>query len=80
MSGRIYAANGAATIALINSMEDLLTITAAFFVWADWTTGTEKCYPVHCCKSVSHTTVEGTGGIWIDIECVFARGPDTDMI
>ena len=80
VSGRIFAANGAAAIALIDTMESILTASAAFYVWAHWTTGTAKSYPVHCCKSVSHTTVEGTGGIWIDIECVFARGPDTDMI
>ncbi len=81
VSGRIYAANGAATIALIDTMEhQLLTTTTAFFVMADWAAGTTKSYPVHCCKSVSHTQVEGTAGIWIDIECVFARGPDPDMV
>jgi len=80
VSGRIWASSGAAAIAIVAAMETLVTATAPFYVWADWDSGSPTSYPVTCCKSVAHTTVEGTGGLWIDVNCVFARGPDPAMV
>ena len=80
VSGRIWAADGAAAIALVKTMEhDLLEHAGAFYVWQQWVGEIPSCYPVHGCKSVSHNMPEGPGGKWIDIECVFSRGPDPAM-
>ena len=80
VSGRIWAASGTAAIALVQTMEfKLLEHAGAFYVWQYWVGVTPWCYRVHGCKSVSHTKVEGTGGLWIDITCVFSRGPDPAM-
>ena len=81
VSGRIWAASGAAAIAVIHVMENnLLAHAGAFYVGQYWAGETPRFYPVHSCKSVAHTTVEGTGGLWIDITCVFSRGPDPAMV
>ena len=80
VGGRIWAASGQATITLVKTMEAaLLKYASAFFVVQDYGSS-QKYYPVHCCTSVAHTMVDGAGGIWIDIDCVFARGPDPEMV
>jgi len=81
VSGRIWGATGPpATIDLVRIMEvQLLEQGAAFYVCQEYS-GVAKYYPVHGCKSVAHTLVDGPGGRWIDISCVFSRGPDPAMV
>ena len=81
VSGRIWAADGPAAIALIELMEfKLLEHSSAFFVCQAYVGVIPKFYPVHGCKSVAHTMPDGPGGKWIDIACVFSRGPDPAMV
>ena len=79
VSGRIWGADATVTISWVLIMEAvLLERSSAFYVCQEYS-GAAKYYPVHGCKSVAHTLVEGAGGIWIDISCVFSRGPDPAM-
>lgn len=81
VSGRIWAATGAAAIAVILTMEhDLAEHDGAFYVCQSWPGMTPRFYPVHGCKSVAHEMPDGPGGKWIDITCVFSRGPDPAMV
>ena len=81
VSGRIWAASGAAAIELVERMErKLLEHAGVFYVWQYWVGETPWCYRVHGCKSVVHEMPEGPGGKWIDITCVFSRGPDPSMV
>ena len=80
VEGRIWASSGQAAIALVATMENTLYgFGAPFYICQDYGSG-YKFYPVHGCKSVSHTIPDGPGGVWIDIACVFSRGPDPAMI
>ena len=80
VGGRIWASSGQAAIALIDTMETaLFGYSIHFYICQDYGSG-EKFYKVHGCKSISHTLAEGTGGLWIDVECTFSRGPDPAMI
>ncbi|MCK4681011.1 hypothetical protein KAT82_07770 [bacterium] len=80
VTGRIWASSGSAAITLVATMEDaLLEHAAAFYVWEHWIGETPCCYPVHCCKSVAHNIPDGPGGLWIDIDCTFPRGPNPAM-
>ena len=79
VSGRIWASSGEAAIALVATMEELPEHAGAFYL-LQYYGSAPKLYPVHCCKSVAHTMVDGAGGLWIDIDCVFARGPDPAMV
>ena len=81
VSGRIWASSGEAAIVLIETMESaLLGHLGAFYIIQDYGAPGGTFYPVHCCKSVAHTLVDGPGGLWIDIDCVFPRGPDPAML
>ena len=80
VSGRLWASTGPAALALIDTMETtLLGHDTDFYIGPDYGSP-DKFYPVHGCRSITHTMVEGTGGLWIDIECVFSRGPEPAMI
>ena len=79
VGGRISASTGQAAIALIDEMETaLFGWSIHFYICQDYGSG-PKFYKVHGCKSILHTLVDGPGGVWIDVECAFSRGPDPAM-
>lgn len=80
VSGRISGASGALALVIIDVMEGaLFDLADAFFICQDYGSY-RRFYPVHSCKSMAHTLVEGTGGLWIDIECTFSRGPVPEIV
>ena len=81
VEGRIWAATAPAAAALIHTMEDtLLGHASAFYVGQSYGSDNTEFYPVHGCKSVAHNIPDGPGGKWIDVACVFSRGPDPAMV
>lgn len=75
VGGRLWAATGQAAIALVDTMEALLFgASRPFYICQDYGSN-QRYYRVHGCKSIAHTLVDGSGGMWIDIECAFSRGP-----
>lgn len=75
VGGRLWAATGQAAIAVIDDMEaSLFGASRPFYICQDYGSS-QRFYRVHGCKSIAHTLVDGSGGMWIDIECAFSRGP-----